>query len=42
MPKEIVLSFKQKGRLVCLGDFNDRVHKAVDVDCHWYVWGADL
>ena len=30
--KEDVLSFKQRGRVVLLGDFNARVGKAVDVD----------
>ena len=30
--KEDVLSFKQKGRVVLLGDFNARVGKSVDVD----------
>ena len=30
--KEDVLSFKQKGRIVLLGDFNARVGKAVDVN----------
>ncbi len=30
--KEDVLSFKQKGRVVLLGDFNGRVGKSVDVD----------
>ena len=29
--KEDVLSFKQKGRVVLLGDFNARVGKSVDV-----------
>ena len=30
--KEDVLSFKQKGRVVLLGDFNARVGRSVDVD----------
>ena len=30
--KEDVLRFKQKGRVVLLGDFNARVGKAVDID----------
>ena len=30
--KEDVLSFKKKGRVVLLGDFNARVGKSVDVD----------
>ena len=30
--KEDVLSFKQKGRVLLLGDFNARVGKAVDVN----------
>ena len=30
--KEDVLSFKQKGRVVLLGDFNARVGNSVDVD----------
>ena len=30
--KEDVLGFKQKGRVVLLGDFNARVGKAVDMD----------
>ena len=30
--KEDVLSFKQKGRVVLLADFNARVDKSVDVD----------
>ena len=30
--KEDVLSFKQKGMVVLLGDFNARVGKSVDVD----------
>ena len=42
--KEDVLSFKQKGRVVLLGDFNARVGKSVDVDnvYNWYVWGRFL
>ena len=40
--KEDVLSFKQKGRVVLLGDFNARVGKSVDVDDVIGMFGEDF
>ena len=40
--KEDVLSFKQKGREVLLGDFNARVGKSVDVDDVIGMFGEDF
>ena len=40
--KEDVLSFKQKGRVVLLGDFNARVGKSVDVDDVIGIFGEDF
>ena len=41
--KEDVLTFKQKGKVVLLGDFNVRVGKSSEVDeCDRYVWRRDL
>ena len=36
-----MLSFKQKGRVVLLGDFNARVGKSVDVDDVISMFGED-
>ena len=40
--KEDVLSFKQKGRVVLLGDFNARVGNSVDVDDVIGMFGEDF
>ena len=40
--KEDVLSFKQKGLVVLLGDFNARVGKSVDVDDVIGMFGEDF
>ena len=40
--KEDVLSFKQKGRVALLGDFNARVSKSVDVDDVIGMFGEDF
>ena len=40
--QEDVLSFKQKGRVVLLGDFNARVGKSVDVDDVIGMFGEDF
>ena len=37
-----MLSFKQKGRVVLLGDFNARVGKSVDVDDVIGMFGEDF
>ena len=40
--KKDMLSFKQKGRVVLLGDFNARVGKSVDVDDVIGMFGEDF